>query len=368
VYPYLPGMPASLLERYSPALHDASVMHFTRSLVWFELQARLRGWHGWERIMRRNAWFQRHAKPALQRQFARETTAPTVFSYSYAASELFSVAQQQGGRTVLGQIDAGPHEEALVAEEHARYPELSQGTVRAPAAYWASWREECRMADTIVVNSSWSRTALQEAGIEGSRVQVIPLMFETANQRNGRPRSYPKQFTHDRPLRVLFLGSLILRKGMGRLLEAIDRLQGVPVHWTFVGDERISVPARYKEIPNISWEGRVARSQTRAYYDAADVFILPTISDGFALTQLEAQAHGLPVITSERCGDVVRDRENGLRLRDVSPEAIAEAIHWCIDHPDHLPGMSAQALTCVEQFHPQRVMPDLIRAVVPPTS
>lgn len=365
-YQYFPGMPASLLERYTPALQDASVAHFTGSLLWFELRARLRGWTGWDRIMRRNAWFQQHAVTTLRRQLAQEIASPSVFSYSYAARKLFSAAQQQGCRTVLGQIDAGPHEEALVAAEHSRYPELSNGTIRAPASYWTSWREECRAADTIVVNSSWSRTALQKAGIDGRRVQVVPLMFKPADQRAAH-RPYPKRFTKDRPLNILFLGSLILRKGVGRLLEAIDKLSGAPVHWTFVGEERIAVPLRYRRMSNISWEGRVPRGKTNAYYDAADIFILPTISDGFALTQLEAQARGLPVIASERCGDVVRDKENGLRLRKVSPEAIAEAIHWCLDHPGQLPAMASAARTCVEQFSPQRVLPNLIEAVVQTT-
>ena len=54
------------------------------------------------------------------------------------------------------------------------------------------------------------------------------------------------------------------------------------------------------------------------FYKEADVFILPTLSDGFGLTQLEAQSWKLPVIASRHCGEVVRDGENGVVLEEVS--------------------------------------------------
>ena len=105
------------------------------------------------------------------------------------------------------------------------------------------------------------------------------------------------------------------------------------------------------------------RSEVDAYYRDADVFILPTISDGFALTQLEAQAQGVPVIASQRCGDVVRHGENGLRLDAVSPEAIADAVAWCVDHPSRLEEMAVRATDRVEDFREEAVIPQLLGAV-----
>ena len=54
----VPGIPGSLQQRYHPALADAPVTHFTASLVRFEVEARLRRWHGWDRMIQRNRWFQ----------------------------------------------------------------------------------------------------------------------------------------------------------------------------------------------------------------------------------------------------------------------------------------------------------------------
>ena len=91
---------------------------------------------------------------------------------------------------------------------------------------------------------------------------------------------------------------------------------------------------------HIRWVGNVPRGETASYYQAADVFLFPTLSDGFGLTQLEAQAWKLPLIASRFCGDVVRDGVNGIVLNDVSGEAIADAIRSLIAEPRLLVTMS----------------------------
>jgi len=56
---------------------------------------------------------------------------------------------------------------------------------------------------------------------------------------------------------------------------------------------------------NVEFRGRVTRDRATREYLVADAFVLPTLSDGFAITQLEAMAHGLPVIVTPNCGAVV---------------------------------------------------------------
>ena len=64
--------------------------------------------------------------------------------------------------------------------------------------------------------------------------------------------------------------------------------------------------------------------------------ILPTLSDGFGLTQLEAQAWSLPIIASRFCGEVVRDGQNGLLLENLTGETIHEVLRQCIANPELL--------------------------------
>ena len=152
---------------------------------------------------------------------------------------------------------------------------------------------------------------------------------------------YPERFTFERPLRVLFLGLINLRKGVARLLEAARTLRDEPVEFWMVGPVEIANAGTLAGTGHVKWFGPASRKQTAEFYKGADVLILPTLSDGFAITQLEAQARGLPVIASKNCGKVVENGLNGIILDEPSAACIADAIHKCIANSDRLAKFAA---------------------------
>ena len=342
------GRRSKLAERFHSELRNARVKAFNSSLMWFETIARARGLSGWTNIVARNRWFQRKVVSFLSSQPSTLDSQPILLSYSYTALEPFRYAKANGWKTVLVQIDPGPEEEKIVAEEVARVPTLGRGWQPAPAEYWASWREECKLADGIVVNSEWSRKGLMREGIRSEKLSVIPLVYEPAevgdqNSDVTQVRSYPARFTNSRPLRVLFLGLINLRKGIARLLEAARILRNDPVEFWMVGPVEIANAGTIGDTGRVKWFGPVTRKQSADFYKSADVFILPTLSDGFAITQLEAQAHGLPLIVSRSCGEVVQHNVNGLLLDDPSAEAIESAIRFCLQNPNELARFSRRS-------------------------
>ncbi len=352
--------PRKLRERYHPELATAQVRAWNGSAIFFEAAQRVCGTKGWELILRRNDWFQERALQALSR-LASEPRAPSyrLFSYSYTARRLFQFAKAKGWQTVLGQIDPGPPEERLVARLYQQHPAQSGQWQPAPADYWRAWREECELADRIVVNSSWSQQALLEEGVPEKKIRVVPLAYESPDGTAGFRRTYPAAFTAQRPLRVLFLGQVNLRKGVAVILEAIRLLQNEPVEFWFVGPLQIEVPPDWLNHPQVRWVGGVPRGAAARYYQEADVFLFPTFSDGFGLTQLEAQAWKLPIIASRFCGDVVRHGENGLRLEEISAGAIAEALLTCVREPQRLEHLSRNA-AADEPFSLVRLQEQLI--------
>ncbi|AFZ44938.1 glycosyl transferase group 1 [Halothece sp. PCC 7418] len=333
---YLPRVSANLRGRYHSELADAKVSAFNYSLIAFELSQRLRGISGWQCTIARNNWFQKKAKAVLKKIANQLSEPPVIFSYSYAALEIFRFAKEQGWTTVLGQIDPGIREEELVIAEHERHPDLAPEWKPAPPHYWDNWREECQLADHIVVNSEWSRQLLQEAGIETEKCKIIPLVYTPPAEALNFVRTYPDTFSPERPLRVLFLGQVILRKGMAAVLEAIQSLEGYPIEFWIVGSCQINIPEDIQNHPQVHWIGRIPRSKTAYYYQQADVFLFPTLSDGFGLTQLEAQAWQLPIIASQNCGKVVTDGENGWILSEVTGGAIAACLKHLLSYPFHL--------------------------------
>lgn len=326
--------PSKLRQRFHQDLATAPVWGFTASAIAFELRQEFDGVSGWERIIARNRWFQ---KKALERLASLSLAAPhvTLFSYSYAALELFRYAKTRGWRTILGQIDPGPVEEKIVWQEHQKHPQYRSQWQPAPSSYWRDWQQECQLADRIIVSSPWSHQALLEAGIQAAKLHVIPIAYDPPVSQNFT-RSYPSSFCQQRPLRVLFLGQVILRKGIAALLQAVELLHDEPIEFWLVGECEIEKTPHLQSHPKLHWIDRVDRQTTRAYYQQADVFLFPTLSDGFGITQLEAKAWQLPIVASAFCGQVVRDRLDGLILNAVTPEDIASALRFCLNHPQQL--------------------------------
>src|SRR6185369_8250096 len=153
-----------LTGRFHPGLAGARVVAPNIPALAFELKASLARKNGWTLISRRNEWFQKQAVGQLAHN---HNGNHTVFAYSYAAKRIFEFARERGWRTVLGQIDPGPAEERIVAG-------LQQNTdwEPAPKAYWDNWRDECSLADQILVNSNWSRDGLMAEGVAAGTIRA----------------------------------------------------------------------------------------------------------------------------------------------------------------------------------------------------
>lgn len=339
--------PRRLKDRYHRDLTKATVKRWSYRSILNEAATRLRTRDVWQRITQRNVWFQRQAVRRLRR--VKDDTPRTVFAYSYAARGILAHARERGWRTVLGQIDPGLVEERLVGDLQRLHPDYAHGWAPAPPEYWDAWRQECEFADRILVNSAWSRDALISEGVPAGKIAIVPLSYEPPAGASTFIREYPTRFDRDRPLRVLFLGQLILRKGLAETLEAAALLTDEPVELWMVGPKPARLPAHRRDHPRVKWHGPVARSSVATFYRRADVFLFPTHSDGFGMTQLEAQAWKLPVIASRNGGEVVRNGENGILLPRVTPVAIAEAIREVLGDPVQLARFSENAVG-VEQF------------------
>jgi glycosyltransferase involved in cell wall biosynthesis len=195
-----------------------------------------------------------------------------------------------------------------------------------------------------------------QQGVPAEKLVVIPLCYEEEKGEGKREKG--KSSCH--PLRVLFLGQVILRKGIQYLMEAARQLEGENMRFEVVGPIGISEQALKSAPKNMMFHGRVSRDQASDWYRRADVFVLPTISDGFALTQLEAMAHGLPVITTANCGDVVRHGLDGRIVPPRDAHALAEAIMTFANDRSSLSDFSQNAQRRVKDFSLRKLGNDLL--------
>jgi glycosyltransferase involved in cell wall biosynthesis len=329
--------PGSLHSRWHAELQQSAVISFNGKILPRRLWERFSKGSWWQRIEAEDHRFQEMAAKVMKKQ-VKNSPRGICFSYAYSGLEALRVAKKAGWKIVLGQIDPGPLEWEIVREASHQYANLEPPGEQPSEKYWQRWREETELADIIVANSEWSASLLKRQGLPEQKLRVIPLLYENEPSLS-QPKEYPAKFSKARPLRILFLGRLCLRKGVPQLLDAVRGLGDESIELRLVGPLAMELPTWTKEDPwsrKIQVHPPVGGEGVNAAYDWADVFILPTLSDGFAITQLEALARRVPVIVSDRCASVVRHCENGWVLDEVTPEAIQESLQYVLRDPKEL--------------------------------
>lgn len=132
--------------------------------------------------------------------------------------------------------------------------------------------------------------------------------------------------------RILFVGRLQKIKGTESLYRCISTLKHWNYKWVIVGDgeEMKSLKDKIKAagISHVEFTGSLRREKTLEEYQKASIFFLPSWSEGFPLTLLEAMACGLPCVASN-VGDIaslVKDNVNGFIVKSGDIKNFAESI------------------------------------------
>jgi glycosyltransferase involved in cell wall biosynthesis len=197
-------------------------------------------------------------------------------------------------------------------------------------------RKEFAQADLVIGNSEFTRRDLIEHGLSPAKVAAVPLGVDLASFSPGPRRARAGE------ARIVYVGSLQARKGVIHLVHAVERLraEGVPCALHAYGTGHASY-TRLLESDAVSLHGFVAHHGLPEVYRSADVFVLPTLSDGFGLVVYEAMACGVPVIVTDRCGAAVEDGVTGRVVQSGDPAPLAEAIRELLADPARAEALAA---------------------------
>lgn len=185
--------------------------------------------------------------------------------------------------------------------------------------------QEHDIADLILVNSSFAKQTFLDAGFCSDKIKVLNLGVNLE-------RFFPMPMEKSACFQVLFVGNIYPQKGVHYLLNAWKTLNLSDAELVLIGHEIVPViePVIGQNMKkfNITHHQPLPNYVLNTYYNKADVFILPSITESWGLVGLEAMAAGCPVIVTECCGvkDAVRDGLDGLVIQVESEKAIQNAI------------------------------------------
>lgn len=161
-------------------------------------------------------------------------------------------------------------------------------------------------------------------------------------------------------------------KGLDVLLQAAEMVShdGFPVKWIVVGDGPLKAElslecARRGLSTSVFFEG--FQQDVGPYYEAADVFVLPSYKEGLPLVLLEAMAVGLPCAATDvgGSGEAITHGRNGLLIQPGSPEQLASAVKYLLSHAEQASEIGTSARKTVqEHFDVETTMQRLREALL----
>jgi glycosyltransferase involved in cell wall biosynthesis len=234
---------------------------------------------------------------------------------------------------------------------HLRCSELHPASL-LPLYRWVE-RSYLLSLDGLIYNSQTTRQSV--ARLTGQQTPGV-IAYPAGDQ--FQPQIDPAQIRtralEPGPLRVLFVGNLIRRKGVDLLLAALSRMPPGAATLTVVGGSS-SDPAYARSLRRqaaasdlsrwVTFLGPLQGAQLAAQYRMHQVLAVPSSYEGFGIAYLEGMGFGLPAVATDRgaAGEVITHGENGFRVPPGDVDALRDVLHRLAEHRETLAAMGLAA-------------------------
>lgn len=282
-----------------------------------------------------------------------------VIGFATQALHTGEAARRRGMRFVLDR--ACPHtdfQQNLMREESEK---VGAAFHPEPAWYRERQLEEYESADTILVPSRYSARTFPKH--LQSKLRLAPLL--------GRAQAWTEVRTErNRPFTVGVLGGQPLRKGYLYLLEAWRKL-ALPDARLLIrssGDftEYPKLVELLRSTPNVEIIEYVPKISE--FYRRCDLFVLPSMDDGFGMALFEAMASGIPAVATRNCGasELLTDGVDGLLIDAGSSEQLAAAIEALYRDEPRRQALALAGQMLVERISASTLYEDALAGLLEP--
>lgn len=197
---------------------------------------------------------------------------------------------------------------------------LMQGSVRKRKIFSFVEKMLIGMTDAIICVSEYERDKAITYGFPSNKLHVIYNGVPVVESEVQLASPY-----RDNVINLLFVGRFDYQKGFDILASAMTRLKGLPFHLTAVGGSVHSKDEIAKTVPQTTYTGWLKAEALAPYFQHADVLVIPSRWEGFAMVPLEAMSYGLPVIASNCTSfpEMIDEHRTGLLFDLQYPEMLA---------------------------------------------
>ena len=242
-----------------------------------------------------NRLFGRWAVRALKRE-----TWDVIHPWSGLAEEILVAYANDRARIFLMRGSAHIRTQARLLDEEAK--RAGVGMDRPSAWMVAREEREYALAKDIIVLSSFAEKSFLAEGVPAQKLHRLLLAAPVERFRAERAvvEARCQRLLSGQPLQVLYVGALSYQKGLYDLAAVMERL--IPDHFKFrlvgkITPEAAGIVQRFKG--RAEFTGSRPESELPSWYAQGDVFIFPTIQDGYAVVLAQAAASMLPIIATE---------------------------------------------------------------------
>ncbi len=209
-------------------------------------------------------------------------------------------------------------------------------------------KKEYDLSDYICVPSEFSKKSFLKKGFSEKKIITIPYGV------NLKYFSSSKKIEEDKEFKIICVGAISVRKGVVYLLNAFNELKLENCKLILIGDiergfEKILEPLLNENVQIIN---SVNQNSLKEFYNKANLFVTPSIEDGFGMVILQAMACGLPVITTKNTGgsEIVDEGVDGFVIPIRDKEELKEKILILYQNKDYLLSMSKKAEQKAKSF------------------
>jgi len=225
----------------------------------------------------------------------------------------------------------------------------------------------------IALNEPLRTKIIQVSKINPEKIMVIGNGVDTTifNTDINIEKIVNKYELNDGCVKVLFVGRIVESKGIEYLIEAINiiinNFNNTKIKFFLVGpyseafDNKNITDTYCTKIFNsikkynlekyVLLTGSVPIEELFSFYEACDIFVLPSLGELFGLVVTEAMATGKPIIGSNIMGisDQIIDGWNGFLVEPANQRQLAEKIMFLYEHPEERKRMGENSRKLVEQ-------------------